>query len=461
MRDQPPAEPTPFAYEPPDPDRPASGAATEEAADSAPVSTLERLGPYAAWKHRPFTLFSTGFAAALIGGQIQSAAIAWEIFSHGQREIDLGWLGLVQAIPVMLFALPAGYVADHFDRRRVVIVGQIISLLCSIALAVLSYHAARGTLAYGWFYLPLFISSAAFTFNRAARHAMLPALVPAKVFTNAVTWNSSIFELSQVIGPNLGGIVIALQYKSGQSLWIAYALAVLGQLLYIAFLAFMRLAPIAETRHVIDRGIASGIRFVWRTKIILATITLDLFAVLLGGATYMLPAVAVKVLHVGPIGFCLLRAAPSIGAITMAFLQAHLPPMKRAGPVLLWSVAAFGLATIGFGLSTSFLLSMILLFFTGAFDNISVVIRHTLVQVLTPDAMRGRVSAVNNVFIGASNELGGWESGVTAQYLGLVPSIIAGGIGTLAVVGLVAVVWPQIRRFGSLHDAAVADGTQQ
>jgi MFS family permease len=460
MSNESPAEPSPFAYEPADPDRPASGAATEETRDipSELTGGSPAPGPYAAWKHRPFTLFSTGFAGALIGGQIQSAAVAWEIFSHGQREIDLGWLGLVQAIPVMLLALPAGYVADHFDRRKVVMIGQIVSLLCSIALAILSYHAARGSINYEWFYVPLFVSSAAFTFNRAARHAMLPALVPAKVFTNAVTWNSSIFELSQVIGPNLGGIVIALQYKSGQSLWIAYVLAVLGQLLYIAFLAWMRLAPVAETnRSVVDRGIASGIRFVWRTKIILATITLDLFAVLLGGATYMLPAVAVKVLHVGPIGFCLLRAAPSIGAIGMAFLQAHLPPMKRAGPMLLWSVAGFGLATIGFGLCRSFLLSMILLFFTGAFDNISVVIRHTLVQVLTPDSMRGRVSAVNNVFIGASNELGGWESGMTAQYMGLVPSIIAGGIGTLVVVGLVAFIWPQVRRFGSLHDAKAAE----
>ena len=238
--------------------------------------------------------------------------------------------------------------------------------------------------------------------------------------------------------------------------WLAYALAVLGQGLHLVFLSLVRTRQVEiNIKAKGDDGIASGIRFVWGTKIILGTITLDLFAVLLGGATYMLPAFALKVLHVGPVGFGWLRAAPSLGAILMAFLQAHLPPMKHAGRMLLWAVIAFGLATIGFGLSKSFALSMAMLFLTGAFDNISVVIRHTLVQVLTPDEMRGRVSAVNNVFIGASNDLGGWESGLTAEWLGLGPSVVAGGIGTLVVVGLVAIIWPQVRRFGSLHDAAM------
>ena len=460
MTAPPPNDPEPFAYEPPDPERPASAAPAESVVENRSLSNGNpgNSGPYAAWKYRAFSLFSGGFAAALIGGQIQSAAVAWEIYSHGQREMDLGWLGLVQAIPVMLLALPAGHVADKYDRRTVVMIGQAVAMLCSIALAFLSHQAARGAISYQWFYLPLFISSAAFTFNRAARHAMLPSLVPRSAFTNAVTWNSSIFELSQVIGPNLGGILIALQYKSGQSLWLAYCLAFAGQGLYLVFLAMIRILPTAKPARprVIDQGIASGIRFVWRTKIILGTITLDLLAVLLGGATYMLPAYAVKVLHVGPVGFCMLRAAPSVGAILMAGLQAHLPPMRNAGRILLWSVAAFGLTTIGFGLSRSFLLSLAMLFLTGAFDNISVVVRHTLVQILTPDEMRGRVSAVNNVFIGASNELGGWESGATAQMFGLVPSVVVGGIGTLVVVGVVAWIWPQIRRFGSLHDAAMA-----
>ena len=456
MSSSPPTDPQRLAYEFPDPDRPASAAPTEGGLEAAQNDLLH--GPYAAWKHRPFTLFSAGYSAALIGGQIQGAAVAWEIYSHGHRAMDLGWLGLVQALPVMLLALPAGHVADRFDRRKVVMVGQTIALLCSAALAWLSWAAAHSAVSYQWFYVPLFISSAAFTFSRAARHSMLPALMPPAAFTNAVTWNSSIFELSQVIGPSLGGVVIALQFKSGQSLWLAYAIAVILQTLYVMFLMLLRTRPMPPTvRRAGDDDIISGIRFVWRTKIILGTITLDLFAVLLGGATYMLPVFADKVLHVGPMGYGLLRAAPSLGAIVMALLQAHRPPMKQAGRALIWAVIGFGLATVVFGLSHSFLLSLAMLFLTGAFDNISVVIRHTLVQVLTPDDMRGRVSAVNNVFIGASNELGGLESGVTAEWFGLVPSVVAGGIGTVMVVGAVALIWPQVRRFGSLHEASEGD----
>jgi MFS family permease len=203
-------------------------------------------------------------------------------------------------------------------------------------------------------------------------------------------------------------------------------------------------------------ALGAGIRFVWRTKIILATITLDLFAVLLGGATFLLPAVVTDILHVGSVGFGLLRAAPAVGACLMAVLVAHRPPMKHAGRAMLWAVAGFGAATIVFGLSRNYWLSVAMLFLTGAFDNISVLVRHTLVQVLTPDEMRGRVSAVNNVFIGSSNELGGLESGVTAAIFGTVTSIVGGGIGTIVVVILTALIWPQVRRFGSLQDAKPA-----
>jgi len=261
-----------------------------------------------------------------------------------------------------------------------------------------------------------------------------------------------------VLGPAVGGGVIAWQVaRAGTprtSLWAAYAISVLGQAIYLLFLTMIRSRPIANTGgRVVDDSLASGLRFVYHNKLILGCITLDLFAVLLGGATYLLPIFAVKVLAVGAIGFGCLRAAPSVGAICMAMLQAHLPPMKHAGRSLLIAVAAFGAATIAFGLSRSFALSLVMLFLTGAFDNISVVIRHTLVQILTPDDMRGRVSAVNNVFIGASNDLGGWESGLTAQYLGLVPSVVLGGIGTIATVVAVAMIWPEVRRFGSLQDA--------
>ena len=417
-------------------------------------------GAYAAWKHPDFAWFSAGYATALIGGQIQMAAIAWEVYTIHRREMDLGWLGLVQAIPIMLLALPAGHVADRFHRKNVVIIGQTISLLCSIWLAFLSVSINRGNLHFTWFYLPLFISSAAFTFNRAARHAMLPSLVPKPIFANAVTWNSSIFELSQAIGPCFGALVMFIQLGKGAGLWMAYVLAAIGQAAYLFFLTRIKVDSRPAKRPINNvlandksEGIASGLRFVFRHPIILGTISLDLFAVLLGGATYILPALADKVLHVGPVEFNLLRAAPSVGAILMAIIQVHLPPFRHAGRILLLAVAAFGLATIGVGLSRSLGLTLLMLFLTGAFDNVSVVVRHTLVQLLTPDQMRGRVSAVNNVFIGASNELGGWESGLTAEWFGIIPSITCGGIGTMVVVATIAVNCPAIRRFGSLHDA--------
>ena len=303
-------------------------------------------------------------------------------------------------------------------------------------------------------YIPPMVSNIGFTFSRAARQALLPSLVPEKVFPNAVTWNSSIFETSSVVGPFFGGLVVAWSFAAFNSAWIAYTFTMIGQSVYLLFL-FM-IPKRAVTRHagVNDRGFTAGLKFVWRTRVVLAAMTLDLFAVLLGGATYLLPVFAQDIFKVGPIGFGLLRLAPAAGALSMAMFQAHRPPMKKAGRSLLWAVAGFGLATVLFGLSRNFIFSLAMLAFTGAFDNISVVVRHTLVQLKTPDSMRGRVSAVNNVFIGASNELGGFESGLTAKWIGAVGSVVAGGIGTLLVVALAAITWPEIRRFGSLHDAA-------
>lgn len=456
MSYKPPQPQAPFAFEPPDEERPASVAPTEQELEQSTLSG--RHDPYAAWRERDFRLFSLGFTATLIAGAVQGTAIGWEIYQHTGRAMDLGWLGLVQALPIMLLALPAGHVADRYDRRKVVMVTQFLALICSISLTVLSRYASRGAISFAWVYVPLFFANAAFTFGRAARHALLPSLVPKHAFTNAVTWNATIFETASVLGPAVGGAVIAWQVaRAGTpkaSLWAAYLVSVIGQAIYLLFLAMIRSRPVANsTGTAKDDSLASGLRFVYRNKLILGCITLDLFAVLLGGAVYLLPIFAVDVLHVGAFGFGCLRAAPSVGAICMAVLQAHLPPMKHAGRNLLLCVAAFGAATIVFGLSKSFALSLAMLFLTGAFDNVSVVIRHTLVQILTPDDMRGRVSAVNNVFIGASNDLGGWESGLTAQVFGLVPSVVYGGIGTIVTVVVVAVVWPQVRRFGSLHDA--------
>jgi MFS family permease len=297
-------------------------------------------------------------------------------------------------------------------------------------------------------YLCLFAGAIANAMGWPARSALLPQIVPGEVFSNAATWNSSAFQVAAMVGPALGGAIIT------QSVPAAYLIDAGLSLTFLFLLMQLHVQAVARPREPISmQSLAAGIRFVWRTKIILATITLDLFAVLFGGAVALIPAYAQDILHVGSVGFGWLRGAPAIGALLMALWIAHRPPMQKAGRNMLWAVAGFGIGTIIFGLSHSFWLSFLMLLLTGACDNVSVVVRHTLVQMLTPDGMRGRVSAVNNVFIGASNELGAFESGVVGRFLGAVWSVVIGGIGTLVVVGAVAVIWPQVRGFGSLQDA--------
>jgi MFS family permease len=277
--------------------------------------------------------------------------------------------------------------------------------------------------------------------------------VPREAFANAVTWGSSNFEIGSMIGPAIAGVLIA-QFGVGT----VYALDALCSLAFIGFLLPIRIEQqLAQPARHAFSDLFAGLSFVWRTKVILATLTLDLFAVLLGGAIALLPIFAEQILHVGPVGLGWLRAAPAFGAMAMALTLTHLPPMRRAGVTLLWSVAGFGVATIVFGLSRSFWLSLAALALTGAFDNISVVVRHTLVQLRTPDPMRGRVSAVNNVFIGSSNELGAFESGITAALFGPVISVVGGGIGVLLVVLGVGWMWPEVRRIGALHDPPEPD----
>jgi MFS family permease len=292
----------------------------------------------------------------------------------------------------------------------------------------------------------MLLSASIRTFGWAARSSFFPTLVPRESFANAVTWNSSIFQVSCVLGPAAGGFLIV---RFGFP--FIYTLDAICALIF--FLLVVPIAKIREAPRVTARAwhsLAEGIRFVFSKKVILATITLDLFAVLLGGATALLPIFADQLLHCGPIGLGWLRAAPAIGAFVMAVLIAYLPPMRHAGRTLLWCVSGFGLATIIFGASKWFWLSLAMLFLTGVFDSVSVVVRQTLVQLLTPDAMRGRVSAVNNIFIGTSNEFGAVESGLTAAVFGPVVSVIAGGIGTILVVIAVASIWPETRRIGAL-----------
>lgn len=399
--------------------------------------------PYAALRHRDFLLFIVGSLFSALGANMQAVTIGWDIYDRTGSAMALGWVGLVQALPVILLALPFGQLADRLDRRRLIMVGMSVSAICSAALAYLSARQASVSVIYG----VLLIGAVARALNWPAMSALMPTLVPRAVFSNAVTWNSARFQIASVAGPALGGLLISMTHSAKVAYWTTSGL----MLLFLALLALIPPRPIRRSPEPASvRSLLAGLGFVWRTKVVLAAITLDLFAVLLGGATALLPIYAKDILRVGPTGLGWLRAAPAMGAGLMALIIAHRPPMRQAGRTLLWAVIGFGLVTIGFGLSKWFWFSLLMLGAAGAFDNISVVIRHSLVQLSTPDEMRGRVSAVNAVFISCSNELGEFESGFVAAAFGAVASVVSGGIGTILVVLLAGKIWPEIRRLRTL-----------
>jgi len=407
-------------------------------------ATASRHDAYEAFRFRDFRLQLSGSLLANIGRNMQAVAVGWEIYERTGSAMALGWVGLIQALPIILFAMPAGHLADRAERRKIVVWTELILAAAALGLMCVSmWHVSHM-----WMYGLLFVAGSAHAFNGAASSSLLPLTVPARVFSNAITWKSSSIQVAMVAGPALGGMMIGLMHGATG---VYFANAFLS-LLYAGFVALMTHRPATPAAEELTfDSLAAGFRFVWKTKIILATITLDLFAVLFGGATALLPIYAKDILHVGPEGLGWMRAAPAIGAFAMAIAQAHLPPSQRIGRTLLWSVALFGAVTIVFGVSTWFWLSMAMLILAGAFDNISVVVRHSLVQLRTPNEMRGRVSAVNNVFISSSNELGAFESGLVAAFFGAVISVVSGGIGTILVVLAIARVWPEIVRLKSLH----------
>jgi MFS family permease len=344
---------------------------------------------------------------------------------------------------VLLLALPAGHVADRFSRKWIVVLTMLLLALCATGLTFLSL--ARGPLSL--IYLCVLCVGVARAFQSPAISAVLAQVVPPEQFANAATWESGVWQASAIIGPALGGFIIAVRGSAS----LVYAL-IAGVMVVVALmLSLMRPRPVAPSSEELTfRSLFAGLHFIWDTKIILAAISLDMFAVLLGGATALLPVFARDVLAVGPTGLGWLRAAPAAGAVLAALAMAYLPPFRRAGLTLLAVVAGFGVATVVFGLSRSFPLSLLMLALLGALDNVSVVIRSTLLLTRTPDEMRGRVGAVHFVFIGISNELGAFESGLAAALLGAVGAVVFGGIGTVAVVAAVALLWPEVRRLGRL-----------
>ena len=436
-----------------------------------------RHDPYAAFRSRGYRFFTTGNLLSIIGRQMLAVAVEWEIYRRTHSATALGLVGLVFAIPIVGFSLPAGHLADRISRKHIILVSQIFSAITSALLAIVSWQhlsipqfpilqsCNRGLSAIAsvfeqhqqafhfddasipLIYLLLFLGAIARTFSWAARSSFFPTLVPRDAFANAVTWNSSVFQIASVVGPALSGFVVA-----HQGFPIVYAIdAITSSLFFFLVLPIPRAKTIGQRKNESTwRSLAAGAKFVFSKKVILATITLDLFAVLLGGSVALLPIFADQILHCGPVGLGWLRAAPAIGAFAMALLVAYLPPMRQAGPRLLWCVAGFGAATIVFGLSKAFWLSLLMLFLAGAVDSVSVIIRGSIVQLVTPDEMRGRVSSVNNIFIGTSNEFGALESGLTAALFGPVISVVGGGIGTILVVLGAAWKWPEIRKIGAL-----------
>ncbi|HLJ36084.1 MAG TPA: MFS transporter [Ktedonobacteraceae bacterium] len=407
--------------------------------------------PYQALRFRDFRLLFIGTFIASIGEQALTIAIGWELYTRTGSALALGGVGLVQILPVIFLSLPAGHLADQYSRRRIVIMTQAILALASLGLTILSLTQGSLLLMYGC----LLLIGIAAAFNGPASSSLLPQTVPERVFENAATWGSSSWQMAAVLGPTLGGLIIALSHSTA---WV-YLLNVGAALLFV----FM-VIPIRARQHDVRshetheatattmESLVEGLKFLRSSHVILAAITLDLFAVLLGGATTLLPIYAKDILHVGPTGFGWLRAAPSLGAVCISFCIMHAPPFKKAGRTLLLAVAGFGIATIIFGVSHWFWLSFLMLFALGGLDNISVVIRSTLLLVRTPDRMRGRISAINSLFTGASNELGGFESGLVAQLFGPIIAVAGGGIGTVLVVLLVALLWPEMRNMGTLSE---------
>jgi len=413
---------------------------------SGPLKANGKHHPYAVFGCRDFRLFMVGSVVASVAGGAQTVAVGYEVYKRTGEPWALGLVGGVLALPMLLLSLPAGLLADRFERRMLVMLSFLGVAAASVALGVLSLARAPVV----WMYVVLGLGATMGVLGRPARLALVPQLVPANMFASAVAWRTSSFQIATVIGPAVGGFICAWSIPA------AYFISAGGAVVLVCCLARLNVRS-----RVVREGpslsptaaLAEGFAFLRRTPMLLAIMGLDMFAVLLGGAVYLLPVFAKDILDVGATGLGLLRAAPGAGALCTALVMAHLPPMKRAGRNLLVAVAGFGAATIVFGLSTSFWLSMAMLCLTGAFDNVSVVVRHTLVQMLTPDEMRGRISAVKSVFIGSSNELGGLESGMVAHFFGPVASVVSGGIGTMLVVCGAAGFLPGLRRLGALDQA--------
>ena len=413
-------------------------------------ATADARAGRAAFTHPGFVLFQIARFLIVAAVEMQAVAVGWQVYEITKRPLDLGYVGLAQFLPAILLFPISGHASDRFERRSVLSVCYAGYAVCFALLLAL---AQRNVQSISSIYVVLVLIGIVRSFNSTASRSILPQLVPEEHFPNAVAWNASIFQASTILGPSFGGILYAA-FRGPSAVYVIAMVTAIG-----ATLSSFRIKPEVKARPrepMTFKTVFAGLHYIWRKKLILGAISLDLFAVLLGGAVALLPVYAREILHTGPWGLGLLRTAPGVGAAMMAVLLAHRPLRGRSGTTLLWAVAGFGVFTIIFGVSRSLTVSLIALLLLGASDMVSVIIRATLTQLATPDEMRGRVTAVDMIFIGTSNEFGQFESGVTAQWFGTVPAVILGGVGTLVVIALWAWWFPDLRKAGELHSISSA-----
>ena len=417
-----------------------------------------------AFGFRDFRRYQMARLMAILGAEAQSVAVAWQVYSITHRAIDLGYTGLALFLPGLLFLLPAGHVADRFDRRQIILICYGIQVLCTTALLLLTLSGVHTVMP---IYIILFFMGTARAFSGPASSALLPHLVPELHFVNAVTWGGAIWQFSNITGPALGGLLFTLPLThwfprttfEGAGIVYTFTLATLAW--FLVLVASLHVRPgRMEHRAASLKVVMAGFQYMLHSPLLLGASSLDLFVVLLGGAAALMPIFAHDILHQGPRGLGLLRAAPAAGALMMSLTMTRFPLRRRAGLRLFVCVAIFGAGTIVFGLSHNLWLSLAALAIAGAADTVSVIIRGSLLQLGTPPEMRGRVSAVNALFIGASNELGEFESGLTAQWWGAVRATVYGGIGSLAVAGLWAALFPRLRQADELTSEALRPKTE-
>ena len=392
-----------------------------------------------AFRHLDFTLYQLERFFVVSGLEMLSVAVGWQVYEITRRPLDLGYVGLAQFLPNVFLFLLAGHAADRFNRKSILLLCNLAFAACYVLLIEITHRGPHNAKP---IYVVLVLLGIVRSFNSPAGRSLLPVLVPVEVFPNAVAWNATMFQAATILGPALGGFLYALFGGPAG----VYGVSVVACVIATMALARIRArTSVRQKEEFTVRTVLAGLHYIWTHKLILGAISLDLFAVLLGGAVALLPVYAREILRTGPWGLGLLRASPGVGASVMAILLAYRPLRQRVGKIMLFCVAGFGVFTIVFGLSHNLVLSLISLVLVGASDMVSVVVRGTLVQIATPDAVRGRVNAVDMIFIGASNELGEFESGVTAHWFGTVPAVILGGAGTLLVVALWAWLFPELR----------------